>query len=215
MKNFLIIFQALAVLLWPATGFCQMTGGLYDIPVDSFSINDNSTVTGGSYSLQDSSGYNQMSTSTSNTYNLSAGFQEILANTVTLNLSASSVSLGSLSQGSVANSSINATISTDSVTGYTLSISKDGDLRSGSDTIDNVADGTVTAGAEEYGIRTSGTNGLLNSTDTAIVNNLNIGSNLVSISGDIVTVSFKASISSGTKYGTYSHIVTFTLTANP
>ncbi len=206
----------MSIVLWPVSSFGQMSGGSYAIPVDSLSINDNSEITGGAYSALDSSGYNEMSTSTGNSYNLFAGFQEVLANnTVSLNLSASSVSLGGLSQGSVSASSLNATITTDSITGYTLSLSEDGDLRSGAETINDVADGTVTAGSEEYGIQTSGTNGLLNSTDTAITNNLNIGSNLASISADVVSINFKASISSDTKYGTYSHIVTFTLTANP
>lgn len=215
MKKICILFLINATLFWPLTGYSQMTGGSYNIPIDSFSINDNSEITGGNYSQLDSSGYNEMSTSTGNTYNLFAGFHEELANTVSLNLGASSVSLGSLSQASVSNSSIEATISTDSITGFTLSLTEDGNLRSGANDINDVADGSVTAGSEEYGIRTSGTDGLFNSTDNAITNNLNIASNLGSISNDVTTINFKASASSATTYGSYSHIVTFTLTANP
>ncbi|MEK7644616.1 MAG: hypothetical protein AAB390_04925 [Patescibacteria group bacterium] len=215
MRKIIVYFSTLAVLCWPLSSIAQMTGGSFSIPVDSLTISDSAEVDGGVYALDDSTGYGEMSTSTSNTYVLNAGFQQAIGNSVTLNLSSATVSLGALSPTAVATSALTATVSTESITGYTLSVSEDGNLRTGSETINDVADGAVTAGAEEYGIRTSGTNALLNSADTAISNNLNIASNSASVGGNAITINFKAAISTATVFGSYSHIVTFTLTANP
>lgn len=215
MKKISVILFAFGLLLRPVVGIGQMTGGSFSIPIDSLTISDTLEADGGVYSLNDSTGYPEMGTSTGNTYVLNAGFQQAAGNSVTLSLGAETVSLGALSTSAVASSALTATVSTESETGYTLSVSEDGNLRVGSEEINDVADGAVSAGAEEYGIRTSGTNGLLNSVDTAISNNLNIGSSLASVSGDIITINFKAAISSATVFGSYSHIITFTLTANP
>ncbi|MEK7189596.1 MAG: hypothetical protein AAB666_01295, partial [Patescibacteria group bacterium] len=107
------------------------------------------------------------------------------------------------------------TVTTNSPTGYTATIAEDGNLRSGANDINDVSDSNVTAGAEEYGIRTSGTAGQMNNSDTAIT----IASQTVASTSTIATseqtsIAYKAAVSASTESGTYSHTVTFTTTVN-
>lgn len=85
-----------------------------------------------------------------------SGFQCVIAQvpSITVSLSSNAVNLGTLTGASV--STGNHTISvTTNVGGYTTRVIEDGELRYGGAAIDQVGDGAVTAGAEEYGLATS------------------------------------------------------------
>jgi len=151
----------------------------------------------------------------STNYTLLAGFQSLAEHpTFTFSLSVSSLSLGALTVGSVNTASYTATTSTNAAHGFTTYVYEDGDLRSGANTIDDVADGSVTAGSEEYGIATSGTYALLGA-DTAITtSSLATASYTKWINGAETTITHKVARGTGTLAGTYSHIITYMSVGN-
>ena len=157
-------------------------------------------------------------TEESSTYELRGGFQAQEQGILDFSLDTNSIDLGSLSSDAVASSDIVLTVSTDSETGYTLSITEDGNFRSGANDIDDVADSAVTIGSEEYGILVVGDD----KDDTWPAGDVAIGGAFTDIathSGSVVnrdtTVTFKASVGGDTIGGNYSHDVYFTLTVNP
>lgn len=163
----------------------------------------------------EASGVNPTQTTSTN-FIVQAGFQA-MANTIYVSaaLSASSLSLGELSMTEIRSNSETLTINTNSPTGYATTIQEDGNLRSGSNDINDVADGSVTAGSEEYGVRTSGIAGQMNSVDTAIIGAaLNVAASSTPVHNEVTILTYKAGISASTAYGNYSQQVTFTTTVN-
>jgi len=115
------------------------------------------------------------------------------------------------------------TVTTNAPDGYILYVSDDGDLRKGSDTINNVGDGQVNANNEEYGLATSDSgqqitqdadcpnspynaSGITTGTQTAA------SSSVAVPSGETSTLCYAAAVSSSTINGYYSHIVTYVVT---
>lgn len=151
------------------------------------------------------------------TYRLRGGFSDLEITSVGLSVNDATVSLGTLSQAAVSESGVTLTLSTDSATGYQVVVSEDHDLRTDSLVVlDDVLDGAVTAGQEEYGIRTTGDDGQYNNADQRLTT---AGGTLAysqeKVSGEQVVVLFRASVGSESRAGNYSHNVTFTMTANP
>lgn len=109
-------------------------------------------------------------------------------------------------------------VTVDNDSGYSVQILEDGNLRVGSDVIDDVGDGNVTAGSEEYGARSSDTtlsSSTFDTQDTAIT----------TTSQDVATSStfafdersflvLKAAGSSSSTANTYSHTITFIASGN-
>lgn len=217
MKRSIVTLAIIFCLTWiRPLNTLSMEGGGYQIIADSFSFTSVDQVTGSDYAVFSTGGEVAATSTTGANVVLRGGFQAANQGILRLTLSSDSIALGALSETAVANADLTATVSTDSQTGYTLSLAEDGNLRDGSgNDINDVADGEVAAGQEEYGIRTSGADGLL-----AIDQNLNTGGRNVAASAGIVTnrattISFRASRGNGTPAGNYSHRVTFTLTVNP
>ena len=191
-----------------------------DLNSTNFTIFDNGINAGGARST--SSNFILESTlgelsgvTTSTNFSNRSGFQAINAESkMTMALSSNSVSLGTLSSGSVSSASLTVTVTTNAPSGYSVRLTEDGNLRSGSNTIDDVSDGAVSVGVEEYGIGTSGTSGQFNSSDTAISGTLVLASRSSVASAEATTVTFKASMNSATINGSYSHTITFTTIAN-
>ncbi len=153
---------------------------------------------------------------TSTNYIVKAGFEAINKDQIlTVNLSTSEIKLGILAPSQVNTSDETITVTTNG-NGYSTTIADDGNLRAtdGAD-INNVIDGAVTAGSEEFGIGTSGSDGLYNSADTSISTvPKTIAQRSSSVNGSVVTVTFKASVVSTTAYDDYSNVVTFSTTGN-
>lgn len=215
---FLTLIFVLALNFPLAAGSASMSSENYNLSVDAISVGgDLGTSTNYQISSTAGEGAGVHDTQGSSTnYIIEAGFQAAASGVVlSATLSANSVSLGSLGTDSVSTASQTLTVTTNSPTGYTATIAEDGNLRSTANDIDDVSDGTVTAGSEEYGIRTSGTAGQMNNSDTAIT----IASQTVASTSTIATseqtsIAYKAAVSASTESGTYSHIVTFTTTVN-
>lgn len=212
MKRSYLLLMLLAFV--PSILYTSMTGGSFEIYADSFSIVDGQATTGGNFKLFSSSEGFQTASSTDGTFELRGGFQAQEKGILSYSSNSSSISLGLLNTTTVATESVELVISTDSETGYSISITEDGNLRDGANDIDDVSDGSVTAGSEEYGIVTIGGDGLLGSA-TAINGTVPVAAAGGQITNNITEVEFQVSIASTTASGTYSHVVTFTATVNP
>lgn len=209
-------FLIAIVSLLPTALYSSMTGGDYELYADSFSFVDGGIASGGTFELFGSSEGFQTAVSTNGTYELRGGYQAQEKGILSFELSDNSINLGQLSTGNVATATLGLSLQTDSFTGFSLSLSEDGNLRSGANDIDDVGDGAVSAGSEEYGVATQGQYSLF-ADDRAIAGSLPIASHngLVDIVNQEDIVIFKAAISSSTASGTYSHVVTFSATVNP
>lgn len=217
-KNYTTIFWSVGLLLLLpfSVSFAAMTGGTYSIYADTFSATDDTpSSTGGTYSLRSSSAEAAVGDTSGGTYTLRSGFQAMEQTVLTLSLSTTTPNLGTLSLTDISSTTVSSTISTDSSTGYSLTFDEDGDLRDGAATINDVLDGEVTAGSEEYGIRTIGGGGAHALTDVAIVNGLEVASSNGVVSNEETGIQFRAAIGGSTLAGSYAHTITVTLSANP
>lgn len=205
-------------ILIPMCSFAiTMTGGDYQIYSDAFSILDGSTSTGGAYTLSGSGWQGTATTTMGGNFGISGGFQAETIGILTYMLSKQSIDLGTLSTTGISSDSVIVTVSTDSPSGYTMTMSQDGRLRSPTDgriMFADVTGGAVTPGVEGYGIRTSGGSGRF-PLDTAIYDGMQVAFANSIADHDQTTVEFRASIAPGTRGGAYQHTVTFTLTINP
>lgn len=136
-----------------------------------------------------------------------------------------SCNLGVVTTGAVNSGNYDVNVGTNAASGATLKIGEDGNLRNGSDVITDLVEdtgGTVTAGVDEYGIAVVSDaswteSGNYTDDDTPIPTGpatVATTAGPIASSGDDVTVTHKAAVSSTVKALTYSHIVTWTATAN-
>ena len=139
--------------------------------------------------------------------------------TFTFTISSATCALGTLSTASVSSCTYTITTTTNAEDGYTTTIIEDGNLRDGTPDIDDVSDGTVTAGSEEYGASSNDADSLdiiTTSGDAAspITGTAQSVATQASgpVSADAVIVTHHASIASTTIAGSYSHIVTLVST---
>jgi len=125
-----------------------------------------------------------------------------------------SLDLGTVVTSEVSTGVSHTVVHTNAPDGYILTINENQNLLSGTDDIDDVSDGTVTAGFEEYGIEVTGTNAS-GTNDFAIRSAQQIIQTSTSpASHERIAVIYKASVNPTTVKGDYSHIVTFYVTAN-
>lgn len=218
MKKVVAVIMTATLILWTQSTLAAMTGGDFEISEDTFSMSDGSETSGGDYTLESASGEAAAGLSETGDYQLYAGLMP--SDTATTSLSYSldanniSLSFGSSPLTTVASSSLLLTVSTGSTSGYSANVTENTNLTDGTNDIDDVTDGEVTAGSEEYGISTTGTDGQLSS-DTAIDGTVIIASASTSVSGRETRIYFEAAVSQSSLAGSYSHTVTFTVTANP
>ena len=133
----------------------------------------------------------------------------------TFSISANALDFQSLSPSAVSTVNYQVTTSTNGEWGYVTTIVEDGNFRiEGGHEITDVSDGEVSAGHEEYGIRTSGSEGQMNDQDYPIIS---VPQTIASYSGPIensqTTVNHKVSIDPATPAGLYHHIVTLISTS--
>ena len=135
-----------------------------------------------------------------------------------MEMSGSLLDFASLSDSSVSTRLIGWEITVLSNNGYTISIYEDGNLRSGANDIDDVADGTVTAGSEEYGGRSSDTSissTTFDTADTAITSDPSAIADSSAIAFDARGyLTLKGSIDGSTESGSYAHTLTLIATGN-
>lgn len=135
---------------------------------------------------------------------------------VVYRLNGSAAQLGTLGS-SLGNTSLTATnVSTTAPNGYSVYVSDDGDLRaSGSASIQDVADGAVTIGSEEYGWHVFGASATNTASDYAFsTSTALIQSSSTAATNERIALIYKVSISPSTPAGSYAHTVYYTVTAN-
>lgn len=138
---------------------------------------------------------------------------------ITFTLNDTVVMLPALSIGSVSTDTTSFTVNTNAISGYVVTVTEDGNLRFGANDINDVADGTVTAGSEEYGVSTSKSSQTIAQTSgnnaTAMdATNKQCASATGPVSSDSTTLTLHASMAGSTTAGAYSHTVTVIATAN-
>ncbi len=222
MKQILSLALALFVTtFWSVPINAAMTGGDFEIYADGFDYIGSQVSQGENFTLFDTGGETFATSTSAGSFIINGGFEHLEKGIISLTLSASTLSLGQASLSTVNTGSISTSVSTDSHTGYNLSLSENGPLCAPSVSNCNysfgdVSDGQVTAGSSEYGIRTSGSHGQQNNSDIAITSS---GPVIASFGGPTQSaqtdVTFKAAISTSDIGGSYSHLVSFTVTVAP
>jgi len=209
------VLCTLVVVFFPfSVSWGAMTGGVYEIYGDTFSASEDSLTSSSGYLLTGTTGEFSAQIVSGGVYTLRGGFQAMEKGILELEFTTTSISLGTLSLSAVVSTTVTTTITTDSLTGYSLTFDEDGNLRDGANDINDVADGAVTAGSEEYGVRTVGGGGEL-AADTAIADGLEVASSLGSVNDQETGIKFSASIGNSSRAGSYAHVITATLAANP
>ncbi len=212
-KLIIITFVFISLIaLWKApVSLALMNSESYINWMDSLNFGGEETSTSTNYRFQDTLGEIGTGEISSTNYAGLIGFRQSDADPkMTFSISDTSVDFGTLSTSAVSSDSITITSTTNAVDGYITTIFETENLKTGAGAdIDDVADGTVTAGSEEYGVRTSGADGQMNGADTGITTSpQTVASNASWINGSAVTITFKAAISSLTSAGAYAHNVT-------
>lgn len=211
--NFFIMKKIAAAIiiilnfLLPSNSFGAMSSTHYTIYADAIDTGGNLSE-GGIYSLQDTAGESPAGFSTSSLYEIRAGYQAMELGSLTIAISESSLNLGGLDSSVVNSASTTVTVSTDSSTGYILSIQS----VSGSG-LSAVTDGSVTAGAEEYGFSAQGTESIV-SGDVAVQAGTAVASASAPKTGSETVLTFKASMSVSSVSGIYSQTIILSASAN-
>ena len=206
-----LVFISLVAFWRAPLSLALMNSESYINWMDSLNFGGEETSFSASYKIQDTLGEIGTGKITSTSYAGLIGFRQAEADPkMTFDISKTSIDFGTLTTNAVSSDSITITTTTNAVNGYVTTIHEEENLKTvGGADIDDVADGTVSPGAEEYGVRTSGAAGQMNGADTAIT----ISPQAVAlysswVNGSTVTVTFKAAISSMTAAGAYAHSVT-------
>lgn len=206
-KTFSLFILVVWLFLTVAPVQADMTSTNYHIFADSVNTGGELS-TSTNYSLQDTTGESPAGVQTSGSYEVRGGYQAMERGTLSVSLDSNSLNLGELSVSSVASASTVATITTDSDTGYNLSI---GSVSGAS--LHSVIDGEVTAGQEEYGVAVSGV-GASFADDQAVTGGLLLASEPGVTTDRAITLTFKASRAAGSASATYSQSIVLATMAN-
>lgn len=208
-------------------GFSLFFFGVYSanalMTSDNFSIWADSVASGGNRST--SAGFIVTDTigeaatgedSASANFLIDAGLPAIFAEPILLaELSDDSVELiPDLSVGAVSAASYTLTVSTNNRGGYFAALTEDGNLRVGANDINDVADGEVTAGSEEYGVSVLGDDAAFVDDEAIAGAFLEIASRDDWVSESVTAVTHRAAVSVATNPGEYSHVVTYIVAAD-
>lgn len=210
-----LIFVCAGSIFLPKGSWGYMSSPSYINWLDSFNFGGEETSFSPSYRMQDTLGEIGTGPISSTNYAGLIGFRQVDSDPkMTFTISSNLIDFDTLPVGSVVSDSMTVTTTTNAEGGYVTSIYEDGNLRrAGGADINDVLDGDVTAGSEEYGIRTSGAHGQMNGADTAITGTPQAVADYSSwISADTVTINYKVSISITTANGVYGHVVTLVST---
>ncbi len=201
----IVVFPSLVV---------AMTSENYEISQDSINFSGSDSSTSTNYKLDDTMGEVGTGFMHSASYFTGIGYRRMLVvePSISFTISDNSLNLGTLDVNSVSSASHSFTVTANATQGYGVKAYEDGDLRTaGGNTIDDVADGAVTAGSEEYGIGTSGTDGLFNTTDGAITDGMTLATSSTPVTAQETTVNYKVAIDGSTADGSYQHIIYYVI----
>lgn len=133
-------------------------------------------------------------------------------------LDGNALDFGSLDTSLVKTGVIGFEVTSVNSNGYVVQVIEDGDLRTATAAINDVADGSISSGSEEYGAKSSDssiTSSTFDTQDTAITTN---GQDVVSTSTAAYNernfITLKAAIDSNTVTGNYAQTLTFIASGN-
>lgn len=217
MKKFLVA-NLIIVLFFAFSVYAEMSSTNYKINTDSINFGGSDYGASTNYKIQETLGEEAPGVSNSANYQTRAGYRQMLVAepTFSFTLSANTCALGTLSTGSVSSCNYSVATTTNAAGGYTTTLADDGNLRTGTgDDINDVSDGTVSAGAEEYGVALTGSDRAFADEQgiPASPTTLTVASNSGPVTSSSVTVTHKSSINSSSPAGSYSHSVTVVSTA--
>lgn len=201
--------------LFPFSVLAIMSSNDYYIEEDSVNMGGRDDEYSANYQLRESIAGTATGIFTSSNYMLGAGYQQMIREPAMLscNISNEFIELETISPDSVASDYVTLSVTTNSEGGYQIAIAENHNLKSDVTEIGDVADGEVSPGHEEYGIRTSGTDGQMNDADTAITEVFQIVASADSwVSNSQTTVVYKASVDPLTPAGQYNHSTAFICT---
>lgn len=206
-QNVALLAIGLILIGMPHPVASEMSSANYQIYADSVQ-NGGGYQAAGAFTLQDTLGENDSGYSSSSIYEIRAGYQYMERGYLSFDISEESINLGTLSTSSINSATTTITIGTDSISGYTLSVTG----VSGS-SIADVADGSVTAGQEEYGYAASGSDSLIVG-DIAVATGTVVASFGGETTASSVELEFKASKNASTIAGDYAQSISFAAAAN-
>jgi hypothetical protein len=149
-----------------------------------------------------------------------AGSQPIVdgTNDYVYPVSSTSIALGTLSTSSISTAVVAFDVTVANDSGYTVQVFDDGNLRAGSSDIDDVTDGSVTAGSEEYGARSSDVSlsgSTFDTVDTAILTTaVDIATESTAKYESRHFLTLKAAISTSTAAESYSQSLSLIASGN-
>ncbi|MBI4133106.1 hypothetical protein HY478_00680 [Candidatus Uhrbacteria bacterium] len=211
--SFFMIFGLL--FLEPGSAHALMTSANYRVWADTVSGGGNRSTSASYISTDTISESNSGEDPSSANFLLDAGlpaiFQEPI---VTLTVSAAAITLGDITTAAVSSASYTVTVTTNAQFGYTARITEDGNFRSGANDINDVLDGTVTAGSEEYGIAVAGADAAFAGDQPVSGTALTIATRADWITSSVTTVTHRAAAAPATISVAYAHAVTHTVVGN-
>jgi hypothetical protein len=133
---------------------------------------------------------------------------------LSLSVSDTTMDLGVLDPSQVNSDTHTITVTSTAASGYTCTVTEDGNLRNGGDDINDVSGGVVNAGQEEYGLSCTGTDCQLTGDNAISGSPLTVAANVGTVNGSITTMTYEASASSASVGTNYASIVTYVCTGN-
>lgn len=186
--GFLLVLLSFFV---PLSVWGVMSSTNYTIYADDFAVGGVLS-SGTNYSLQDTVGDLAVGTSTSANYEIRGGYQAMENGSISIAVSKSALDLGVLSISAVKSDSATVTVSTDSASGYSLSL---GSVSAAP--LAAVSGGAVVAGTEGYGVALAGVSRAFID-DRSIIQDRILASNNQPINNDQIVLTVKAAIGAGT-----------------
>ena len=222
-KVIYILIIIFTVILSPLQKVVIMQSTNYKIEKDSINFGGTDDGQSASYKLKDTLGEIGTGLSDSTNYIMKAGYRQMVEEAVdptfTFAIDSTTCELGTLSTSSVSSCTYIITTTTNAEDGYTTTITEDTNLKDGTPDIDDVSDGEVTAGSEEYGASSNDSDSLNIATTAGNAATGIDGTNKTiaqdttgPVTADAVIVTHHASIAATTIAGSYSHIVTLVST---
>lgn len=195
------------LLLFPSPSLALMSSARYKIFADSVDTGGILSA-GGAYSLEDTIGESPVGFVTSSMYEVRGGYQAMDWVSIGMEISSVNLNLGTASENQVNTAATTVSVTTESETGYALSVGS-----AAGTSLANVTDGAVTAGHEEYGVAVSGADRTF-SDDRGIVAGLNLSSSSTPVANTQTVLTFKAAMSGNTAPGARSQSITITAATN-
>jgi len=215
-KLFLYVFLILSQLSFGPFVLAEMNSGNFKIKFDSLNVGGRDYSSSSNFFVEDTAGEQGSGQNRSNNFSSDSGYRGTLVvdPLFSFSLSTPSCALGTLTTTTIQTCSYVITTSTNAFNGYVTTLTEDGNLRTNNGAfVNDIVDGVVTVGVEEYGIGLTGTHRAFTDdralTSTALI----IASSAVAVSNSVVTITNKASISALTEAGLYSQIISVTSTS--